>query len=108
MKTYVICLALWTFLQTSWATNTAHWRCEVAYLPQRSTWMREVAVDYNRKAVTAVRIDGLAPYAYSVQGTVLLTAIDNERIQLDLGQRVWRSNFRESATGEGRCSPSDE
>jgi hypothetical protein len=32
-----------------------------------------------------------------------MTAVDNERIQIDLVTRQWQSDFRGHATGQGRC-----
>jgi hypothetical protein len=32
-----------------------------------------------------------------------MTAVDNERIQIDLVVRQWQSDFRGQATGQGRC-----
>ena len=39
----------------------------------------------------------------AVYETVLLTALDNERIQLDTASLTWRSDFRGQATSQGRC-----
>jgi hypothetical protein len=33
--------------------------CAVAYLPQRSTWVREIRIDWDRKAIRSLRIDGV-------------------------------------------------
>jgi hypothetical protein len=77
--------------------------CAVAYMPARSTWVREVQIDWQGKTLRAVRIDGLAPYSFSVHPRGLSTAIDNERIQLDLTQALWTSDFRGLASGQGRC-----
>jgi len=33
----------------------------------------------------------------------VMTAIDNERIQIDLVAQQWQSDFRGQATGQGRC-----
>lgn len=85
------------------APQTLTLSCAVAYMPARSTWVREVQVDWDRKTIRAVRIDGLAPYSYSVNPQGLSTAIDNERIQLDLIRAQWSSDFRGLATGRGRC-----
>ncbi len=85
------------------APQTVTLSCAVAYMPARSTWVREVQIDWDYKIIRAVRIDGLAPYSYSVNPQGLSTAIDNERIQLDLTQAQWSSDFRGLATGRGRC-----
>lgn len=85
------------------ATQTVTLSCAVAYMPARSTWVREVQIDWDRKTIRAVRIDGLVPYSYSVNPQGVSTAIDNERIQIDLTQAQWSSDFRGLATGRGRC-----
>jgi hypothetical protein len=77
--------------------------CAVAYLPQRSTWVREVRIDWDRKAVRRLRIDGVEPHGFSLVPNGLMTAVDNERIQIDLIARQWQSDFRGHATGQGRC-----
>lgn len=77
--------------------------CAVVYLPQRSTWLREVRIDWDRQAVRRLRIDGLEPYGFALLPGGVMTAIDNERIQLDLVARTWHSDFRGQATGQGRC-----
>jgi hypothetical protein len=33
----------------------------------------------------------------------VMTAVDNERIQIDLATRQWQSDFRGHASGQGRC-----
>ena len=85
------------------ATQTVTLSCAVAYMPARSTWVREVQIDWERKTIRAVRIDGLVPYSYSVHPQGVSTAIDNERIQIDLTQAQWSSDFRGLASGRGRC-----
>ncbi len=77
--------------------------CAVAYLPQRSTWVREVRIDWDKKAVRRLRIDGVEPYGFSLLPGGVMTAIDNERIQIDLVAQQWQSDFRGQATGQGRC-----
>lgn len=77
--------------------------CAVAYLPQRSTWVREVRIDWDPKAVRRLRIDGVEPHGFSLVPDGVMTAIDNERIQIDLRTRQWQSDFRGHATGQGRC-----
>ena len=77
--------------------------CAVVYMPQRSTWVREVRIDWDRKAVRRLRIDGLEPYGFSLLPGGVMTAIDNERIQIDLTLGQWQSDFRGQATGQGRC-----
>ena len=77
--------------------------CAVAYMPQRSTWVREVRIDWDQKAIRRVRIDGVEPYGFSLSPHGVMTAVDNERIQIDLRTRQWQSDFRGHATGQGRC-----
>jgi hypothetical protein len=77
--------------------------CAVAYLPQRSTWVREVRIDWDKKAIRSLRIDGLEPHGFSPTPQGVMTAVDNERIQIDLVARQWQSDFRGYATGQGRC-----
>jgi hypothetical protein len=94
--------ALWVG-QTHAATQTVTLSCAVSYMPERSTWVREVQVDWDRKTIRALRIDGVSPYSFSVNPRGVSTALDNERIQLDLGQAQWTSDFRGLASGQGRC-----
>ena len=77
--------------------------CAVDYTPQRSTCVREVRIDWDKKAVRRLRIDGLEPYGFSLIPNGLMTAIDNERIQIDLKAQAWTSDFRGLAAGQGRC-----
>jgi hypothetical protein len=85
------------------APSTVVLSCAVVYMPQRSTWVRQVRIDWDRNAVRSMRIDGLEPYSFSLVPNGVMTAVDNERIQIDLVARQWRSDFRGLATGEGRC-----
>ena len=78
--------------------------CEAVYLPARSTWVREVRFTLDERRIRGVEIDGVPVYSFSVFETVLLTALDNERIQLDTATLTWRSDFRGQATSEGRCT----
>lgn len=77
--------------------------CAVAYLPQRSTWVREVSIDWDQQTIRRLRIDGVEPYGFSLLPNGVMTAVDNERIQIDLVARQWQSDFRGQATGQGRC-----
>jgi len=77
--------------------------CAVAYMPQRSTWVREVRIDWDQTAIRRLRIDGVEPYGFSLMPNGVMTALDNERIQIDLRTRQWQSDFRGQATGQGRC-----
>ncbi len=89
--------------QTQAAPETLSLSCAVAYMPARSTWVRQVQIELDDSALLAVRIDGLAPYSFSIEPDGLSTAIDNERIRIDLRQSQWFSDFRGLATGQGRC-----
>ncbi len=77
--------------------------CAVAYMPQRSTWVREVRIDWDKKAIRSLHIDGVQPHGFSPIPQGVMTAVDNERIQIDLVTRQWQSDFRGHATGQGRC-----
>jgi hypothetical protein len=77
--------------------------CAVAYMPQRSTWVREVRIDWDKKAIRSLHIDGVQPHGFSPIPQGVMTAVDNERIQIDLVTRQWQSDFRGHASGQGRC-----
>lgn len=77
--------------------------CAVVYMPERRTWPRRVSIRWQGERLLGLRIDGQQPYSYSVEGTVLATALDNERILLDLASMEWASDFRGLASGRGRC-----
>jgi hypothetical protein len=77
--------------------------CEAVYQPARTTWTRTVRIGYDKQRVRSVHIDGVPVYTFTVQDTVILTAIDNERIQLDTASQTWTSDFRGQATAQGRC-----
>ena len=97
-------LLLWAMLSPAWAAQSAVvLSCAVAYMPQRSTWVREVRIDWDQKAIRRLRIDGLEPYGFSLVPNGVMTAVDNERIQIDLSTRQWQSDFRGHASGQGRC-----
>ena len=78
--------------------------CDSVYLPARSAWVREVRFTLDERRIRGVAIDGVPVYSFSVFDTVLLTALDNERIQIDTATLTWRSDFRGQATSEGRCT----
>lgn len=82
---------------------TARYRCEAVYMPARSTWVRSVEIEHDERRVLALRIDGVAVYSFSVDGTAIRTALDNERISLDTHRLEWQSDFRGLAQGRGRC-----
>ncbi len=95
-------VAMWAG-QTHAATQTVNLSCAVSYMPARSTWVREVQIDWDGKTIRALRIDGLTPYSFSVNPRGVSTALDNERIQIELSQSRWISDFRGLASGQGRC-----
>ena len=85
------------------ATDRVLLVCEAAYLPARSVWKRTVEIAYDQKRVQSVAIDGVPVYAFSVRGTLILTSMDNERIQVDTATQTWTSDFRGLATSQGHC-----
>ena len=97
-----VLVAMWAS-PASAVMQTMTLSCAVAYLPARSTWVREVQIDWEGQSMRAIRIDGVAPYRYGLLPQGFITAIDNERIQLDLKQAQWTSDFRGQASGQGRC-----
>jgi hypothetical protein len=50
-----------------------------------------------------LRIDGVEPYGFSLLPGGVMTAVDNERIQIDWVTLQWQSDFRGQASGQGRC-----
>jgi hypothetical protein len=80
--------------------------CEAVYLPARTIWVRGVEIAYDQQRVSGVRIDGVPVHGFSVDGTVILTALDNERIQIDVAAQAWQSDFRGQASSQGRCERS--
>lgn len=104
------CAGLWIATAgTAWAAPDTGpgvvWRCEVVYQPAREVWVRAVRFDHDGARLRQLAIDGVVVYAFGLQGGRVVTAIDNERIQIDLTQRLWRSDFRGKAQGQGRCEP---
>ena len=85
--------------------------CAVVYLPERRTSHRQVDLTLMSGQIRAVAIDLQPPYTFQVQGSMILTGFDNERIQIDLEALTWVSDFRGRASGSGRCEvaegPSD-
>lgn len=77
--------------------------CDAVYQPARSSWARSVRISYDDQRVRNVEIDGLPVFSFSVQGKTVLTALDNERIQIDLGTLAWTSDLRGLASAQGRC-----
>lgn len=77
--------------------------CNPFYLPARSIWPRKVAIEVDADGVRTVEIDGVAVYTFNVNGTVILTAVDGERIQIDIEALTWSSDLRGLASGRGSC-----
>jgi len=78
--------------------------CDVAYLPSRASWVRQVTVTYDLQRLRSVAVDGVGVHSFAVADTTILTSQDNERIQLDVDRLTWQSDFRGVATGQGRCA----
>lgn len=108
------CAALVCGLTVLWITTAAQAQsppetgkvvlvCEAVYLPTRNVWVRTVGVDYDQKRVLSVAIDGVPVYSFNVRDTLILTSLDNERIQIDTAAQSWSSDFRGVATSQGRC-----
>jgi hypothetical protein len=85
------------------ALDSATLLCEAVYLPARSTWSRRVDIAYDQRRVRSVQIDGVPVYTFTIAGTVILTSLDNERIQIDTARHTWSSDFRGLSTAQGRC-----
>lgn len=96
-------LPLWAAQTSGTLPERMLLRCEAVYMPARSTWVREVELVGNGGRLSEVRIDGQSVHSFSVSDTTVLTSQDNERIQINLGERSWSSDFRGLAKGEGRC-----
>lgn len=77
--------------------------CEAVYLPTRAVWNRTVTIEYGKKRVLSVAVDGVPVYSFSVRGTVIATSMDNERIQIDTATQSWTSDFRGLASSQGHC-----
>ncbi len=89
------------------ATTQVDLLCDAVYLPARSSWVRTVRIRFDDQRVRAVEIDGLPVYSFNVQGSTILTALDNERIRIDTAALAWSSDFRGQATSQGRCERQD-
>lgn len=105
-----LCVGMLTLLAAHSVAAVSHTgtdtrlRCDVVYLPAHSTWTREVVLTHAGQRLRTVAIDGVAVYTFALNGPVVLTSLDNERIQLDLSQPAWRSDFRGLAFGQGLCT----
>ena len=85
------------------ALSLTRWTCSAFYLPARSIWQRTVDIEFDTHAVRAVLIDDVPVYAFNVQGTTVLTAVDGERIQFDPVAQSWTSDLRGIVTSQGSC-----
>lgn len=83
--------------------KTKQFVCAAFYLPARSIWNRQVDIRFQNKQPVSVHIDGLPVYAFASDGPVILTAIDNERIQIHTQALLWTSDFRGVASSQGAC-----
>jgi hypothetical protein len=83
--------------------KTLSYSCRVLYEPSRALWVRELEIDYDRKAFQVLRVDGVKAHGFSVNGASIITHLDNERILIDLNIPSWKSEFREAAQGQGVC-----
>ncbi len=103
MRTAALALGLFLAGPALAAVHTVTLHCEAVYQPARSTWVRVVDIDMDKQRIRAVRIDGVPVYTFAINGTWILTALDNERIQLDTAAQQWQSDFRGMASAKGRC-----
>jgi hypothetical protein len=85
------------------APGVVRWTCSAFYLPARSIWQRTVDVEFDANGVRAVQIDGVPVYAFKIQGKIILTAVDGERIQFDTSAQTWASDLRGIVGSQGRC-----
>ena len=85
------------------AVKSKQFTCAAFYLPARSIWNRQVDIRFQKKQPVSVHIDGLPVFAFASDGPVILTAIDNERIQIDTQALLWTSDFRGMASSQGAC-----
>ena len=86
------------------ASSFVLFTCNAFYLPARSIWQRKVAVELDADGVRSVEIDGVAVYTFNINGTVIMTAVDGERIQIDTEALTWSSDLRGLASGRGGCT----
>jgi hypothetical protein len=86
-------------------------KCEVTYQPTQQVWIREVKFissknnSKNKSKLLSILIDGIPVYTFIHQNFQISTSLDNERIQLHLSDRLWMSDFRGLAQGQGFCEP---
>ena len=85
------------------APGLIRWTCNAFYLPARSIWKRTVDIEYDADGVRSLMIDGVAAYSFNLQGSLILTAIDGERIQFDVTAQSWTSDLRGVVSSQGKC-----
>ena len=90
--------------QASQRAGVVSLTCSPFYLPARSIWPRTVAIELDGDGVRAIEIDGVAAHTFNVNGTVILTAVDGERIQIDMAALTWSSDLRGIVSGRGSCT----
>ena len=105
---FFLCLASIVLHATAAETKpnsivVTRWTCNAFYLPARSIWQRTVDIESDGNDVRAVQIDGVPVYAFNIQGTTVLTAVDGERIQFDPVAQSWASDLRGVVSSVGRC-----
>ena len=86
------------------APSAVVFTCNAFYLPARSIWQRTVAIGLDADRVRSVEVDGVAVYTFNINGTVIMTAVDGERIQIDMQALTWSSDLRGLVTGRGTCT----
>ena len=115
-KQLTVCFCVWLFSTALHATAAetksgpivvTRWTCSAFYLPARSIWHRTVDIEFDDKDVLAVQIDGVPVFAFNIQGTTVLTAVDGERIQFDPTIQTWSSDLRGIVSSVGRCQASE-
>ena len=89
------------------AVVVTRWTCNAFYLPARSIWQRIVAIEFDGNDVRAVQVDGVPVFAFNIQGTTVLTAVDGERIQFDPTIQTWSSDLRGIVSSQGNCLASE-
>ncbi len=82
---------------------SVRWACVVPYTPSGSVWERSLTLRVDASALREVWVDGQKTHSFAVADTLVLTALDNERIRFDTETGAWHSDFRGLAVGEGWC-----
>jgi hypothetical protein len=91
------------FAEPSAAGRVVSFSCKAFYLPARSIWKRLVDFEFDTKGVRTIRIDGVAVYTFTIDGSSIMTAVDGERIQIDAAQMTWSSDLRGIVSSQGHC-----